>query len=125
MTQSEQDYQAIRYKIFVAETKKKKIFWIILISGIIATTAFHFLLSNTAVYTLIFLFFVASLVKGFVPSPNRWLTFDEYYSIEGSRNEQGHTCIFCGNKGIYRKGEYRGNNQYAYCSKCRKELFIE
>jgi hypothetical protein len=56
---------------------------------------------------------------------DRWLTQEEYYSITGSRDPDGqHRCIFCGNHGIYRQGEYAGNTTYAQCSKCKEPLFF-
>lgn len=59
-------------------------------------------------------------------SPNRWLFRGEYYRIPGSAYPNGdHRCIFCGNKGIWRQGEYKGNSTYARCSKCQESLFVE
>lgn len=56
---------------------------------------------------------------------DRWLSQAEYYSITGSRDDNGeHRCLFCGNRGIYRHGEYAGNTQYAKCSKCQEPLFF-
>lgn len=56
----------------------------------------------------------------------RWLTPAEYYSIAGSRNQNGeHRCIGCGHPGIYRKGQYRSNATYAGCSKCGQPFFAE
>lgn len=34
-----------------------------------------------------------------------------------------HRCIFCGNRGIYRKGEYRTDKKYSSCSACGAFLF--
>ena len=36
-----------------------------------------------------------------------------------------HRCIFCGNRGIYRQGQYKTNNTHSNCSKCQKHLFTE
>lgn len=50
----------------------------------------------------------------------------DYYSIPGSRDDSGnHRCIRCGNRGIFRKGEYKTANKYANCSKsdCSEPLF--
>ena len=50
----------------------------------------------------------------------------DYYALPHSRDTSGnHRCIFCGNKGIYRKGEYKTNNTHSSCSKCQKHLFTE
>lgn len=55
---------------------------------------------------------------------DRWLEPGEYYQIEGSRANDGkHRCISCGNRGIYRKGEYASDVTYAMCSKCNFPFF--
>lgn len=52
-------------------------------------------------------------------------TEDDYYSVPGSRDEQGeHRCIVCGHRGIYRHGEYKSNAEYADCSKCKTNLWV-
>lgn len=57
---------------------------------------------------------------------DRWLVENEYYSLSDSRDKNGeHRCIFCGGRGIYRKGEYASNVVYAGCSKCKSPLFTE
>ncbi|WP_375766935.1 zinc ribbon domain-containing protein [Archangium gephyra] len=49
-----------------------------------------------------------------------------YYSIPHSNDAEGeHRCIFCGNRGIWRKGIYRTNDKIANCSKCKAQLFYE
>lgn len=71
-----------------------------------------------------FILFILPFAMVFWVNPARWLSSNEYYSISGSRFENGsHRCIFCGAKGIYRKGQYKTNNTYSYCSKCGKPLF--
>ncbi len=48
----------------------------------------------------------------------------EYYSIPGTKDGSGeHRCIYCGHRGIYRHGQYKTNNEYADCSKCKKNLW--
>lgn len=50
----------------------------------------------------------------------------EYYSIQGSRFEQGdHRCIHCGGRGIWRRSPYKTQHVVAACSKCKTELFRE
>lgn len=50
----------------------------------------------------------------------------EYYALPFSRDAQGnHRCVFCGNRGIYRHGEYKSDTKYADCSKCGKNLWTE
>lgn len=49
-----------------------------------------------------------------------------YYSIPYSLDSEGeHRCIFCGNRGIFHRGEYRTTNTYANCSKCKEFLYRE
>lgn len=49
-----------------------------------------------------------------------------YYSMVSSRSGSGeHRCVFCGNRGIFRRGEYKTDNVYAQCSRCGEQLFIE
>jgi hypothetical protein len=56
----------------------------------------------------------------------RWLYQAEYYSIAGSRDNDGkHRCISCGHKGIYVQGQYRTNAKFSSCSKCKKPLFVQ
>lgn len=56
----------------------------------------------------------------------RWLGSSEYYSITGSTDPNGkHRCIFCSHKGIFKRGQYKGNSTFSYCSKCREPLFAE
>ena len=70
-------------------------------------------------------FWVVLVVTVTFMGRDRWLSQAEYYSITGSCDHNGeHRCIFCGNKGIYRQGEYAGNTKYAQCSKCQEALFF-
>lgn len=72
------------------------------------------------------LFAAVALASLLFTNPNRWLSEKEYYSFTGSRTVNGdHQCLFCGHKGIYKKGEYGTQNVYASCSKCKKQLFHE
>lgn len=53
-------------------------------------------------------------------------TATNYYAVKGARGQDGeHRCVFCGGRGIYRKGEYRTEKKYANCSKCGTFLFQE
>ena len=81
------------------------------------------ILAGMVVFAFI-LFFVS---MSFAASSGRsWYTPTEYYSIAGSRFENGeHRCIHCGHKGIWRKGRYRTSNVYSFCSKCRKPLYAQ
>lgn len=49
----------------------------------------------------------------------------DYYSVPGSRDEQGeHRCIVCGHRGIYRHGKYKSDAEYADCAKCKTTLWV-
>lgn len=70
-------------------------------------------------------FLVGFLAIGILGNPNK-LDEYEYYTIPGSRDaENGHRCISCGHRGIYRKGEYKSNVVEAECSKCKQYLWHE
>lgn len=47
----------------------------------------------------------------------------DYYAIAHSRVDGEHRCIFCGNRGIWRKGVYKSNEVIHNCSQCKKELY--
>lgn len=50
----------------------------------------------------------------------------DYYAIAHSRDSAGHhRCIWCGNKGIWRQGEYATNNTHHRCSKCQVHFFTD
>lgn len=60
----------------------------------------------------------------FLKSPTRSITRKEYYTIAHSSNEHGaHRCIFCGNRGIYIRGQYKSDVKHSQCSRCGKTLF--
>lgn len=69
----------------------------------------------------------AFVLSGLYPSRLEWLRSSTlYYEIEGSRDAQGkHRCIKCGGRGIWRKGQYKSNDVYCYCSKCQFGLWKE
>lgn len=51
-------------------------------------------------------------------------TEEMYYRIPGSRDADGeHRCIHCGHRGIHHHGEYRSNEKFADCSKCKTNLW--
>lgn len=57
-------------------------------------------------------------------SPER-LSQSEYQALPGSVTEQGHQCVFCGGRGIYRHTPYKTDTTLADCSKCKAELWFE
>lgn len=60
-----------------------------------------------------------SVISIVVAATARWDEAD-YYSVPGSRDINGeHRCIHCGHRGIYKRGEYKTNNEHAQCSKCK------
>jgi hypothetical protein len=95
---------------------------------------------NTKVITLVVLLLAGAYALGmrfpvlalclfplfFLVDANRWLRKSEYYEIPGSSTPRGeHRCIFCGGRGIYRKGQYKSNAKFASCSKCSAPHFAE
>lgn len=69
----------------------------------------------------------AFVLLGLYPFRSDWLHGSIlYYEIEGSRDAQGnHRCIKCGGRGIWRKGQYKSDDVYCYCSKCQFGLWKE
>jgi hypothetical protein len=50
----------------------------------------------------------------------------DYYSIPGSKSSDGsHRCIWCGNRGVWKKGQYKTNLTHCNCAKCKTYLFTE
>lgn len=49
-----------------------------------------------------------------------------YYALPHALDEEGeHRCIFCGGRGIYRKGVYQSTTVHSNCSKCQQRLFTD
>ena len=67
------------------------------------------------------------ILWGFYPFQTGWLHGSTlYYKIDGSTDAQGnHRCIRCGNRGIWRSGQYKSNDVHCYCSQCRFSLWKE
>ena len=57
-------------------------------------------------------------------TPER-LSQGDYQRLPGATTEQGHQCVFCGWRGIYRHTPYKTNTTLADCSKCKAELWYE
>lgn len=58
--------------------------------------------------------------------PNGTINEATYRSIPGSNDKQGrHICIYCGWRGIHRKGQYKSEAVQANCSKCGSYLWSE
>jgi hypothetical protein len=117
-------YDNYRKELARRAAKRNPVVWgLFSIFGLIALAS-YFLNQDLAVVGA---FIVVALVSlAFSINPNRWLSPSEYYSFPGARFESGqHRCIFCGAKGIYRRGEYKTNNKYAQCSQCESPLFAE
>lgn len=56
----------------------------------------------------------------------RRIRMKDYYGLPHSRDADGeHRCIFCGNRGVWRRGEYRTENTHAHCSKCQEHLYVQ
>ncbi|WP_390213924.1 hypothetical protein [Undibacterium danionis] len=112
-------------KIWLSRARKA------LVAGFVWSTISILSISSIApIYAAPLLFLVLSLVSvnlgfiiafTFIPGRNH----DQYYSIPGSRNEHGHhRCVFCGNRGIYKHGQYKSNSTWHDCSKCGENLYI-
>lgn len=69
----------------------------------------------------------APLVIGWVTAYYLWrFGSSDYYAVKHSKDPSGnHRCIWCSNKGIWQKGEYRTDNKHSHCSKCKAFLFTE
>ena len=65
------------------------------------------------------------LLVGAVLMPSERLSEDEYANLPGARTSNGHQCIFCGGRGIYRHTPYKTTNTLADCSRCKNELWTE
>lgn len=49
-----------------------------------------------------------------------------YYALPHALDQEGeHRCIFCGGRGIYRKGVYKSTTVHSNCSKCQQRLFTD
>ncbi len=73
-----------------------------------------------------FLIIASPIIALFVYSAMGRFTASSYYAVDGARGQDGeHRCIFCGARGIYRKGEYRTDKKTASCAKCGTFLFQE
>jgi hypothetical protein len=50
----------------------------------------------------------------------------EYRTLPGSTDAAGqHRCVYCGKRGIYRRGAYASNSTWHECTGCRKHLFVD
>lgn len=49
----------------------------------------------------------------------------EYQKIPHAIDGRGaHRCIFCGNRGIYKHGQYKSNSTWHDCSQCGENLYM-
>jgi hypothetical protein len=49
----------------------------------------------------------------------------EYQQIPHAIDGRGaHRCIFCGNRGIYKHGQYKSNSTWHDCSNCGENLYM-
>jgi hypothetical protein len=68
--------------------------------------------------------FVIFAIGAFILMCSGGWTESLYYTIPGSRDGSGHhRCIKCGNRGIYRSGEYKSNVTHVNCSKCGRHFW--
>lgn len=76
------------------------------------------------IYSPVILFMLIIFAVQGMPSKGRWVVESEYYSLPHSKENGHHRCIFCGAKGIYRKGQYASNCVYSRCTKCSGNLYV-
>jgi hypothetical protein len=99
---------------------RKILFSIAIISFIIVWAVHNFQFANLYLYGFLF---IGVIIFSFSSVGN--LNSFEYYQIPYSKDNNGqHQCIFCGNHGIYKHGQYKTNYIYNKCSKCKKLLFM-
>ncbi len=132
--QSEPTYKnnpdANKYLILIlkkgAARKWLKKFWLFGIGlGVYTLYRYQWNFSQAEFWLLVELLAFA-VVSMFVWGDTNTLTESEYYRIEGSTDAHGeHRCAWCGGRGIWRKSEYKSNDMYCHCSKCRRLLWTE
>ena len=117
-------YINYRKKLANRAAKRNPVVWsFVSLFGLIALACFYL---NLGISVVVAFTVMAMVSLAFYFNPNRWLSSSEYYSLPGSRFENGqHRCIFCGAKGIFRQGEYKTDTKYAQCSKCESSLYAE
>jgi hypothetical protein len=110
-----------------AQRKRRWIICIFLLSICVASALFASVFQVRVWFLVSGVLFFASLLKGshaLNTAPDYWTQAD-YYSIPGSRNQQGeHNCIYCGNRGIYTHGAYASSIEYSDCSRCKTTLWL-
>lgn len=100
------------------EASKSKVFGLVAAAGTMLATGAYFIHWWLAAVSAILLVGVLTYV--------RRIRMKEYYKLPHSRDADGeHRCIFCGNRGVWRRGEYRTDNTHAHCSKCQEHLYVQ
>lgn len=106
----------------------KRLKWMIVaVAGIvlaIGSSMAYSAYQNDFVGILIFIG-VVLLIVGSIAMPGERISEEQYQSLPGALTEQGHRCIFCGGRGIYRHTPYKTNKTLADCSHCKAELWEE
>lgn len=51
-------------------------------------------------------------------------TYAEYLALPGSELGGNHHCVFCGHKGVYKKGQYKSDVVTATCTGCNAFLYV-
>lgn len=99
----------------------------VLIGGVVVALAgglVHQFLNQEAGLAVIGVGIVTALV-GYWVMPAERLSQAEYEALPGAVTENGHRCIFCGGRGIYRHTPYKTDTTLADCSRCKGELWAE
>ena len=95
---------------------------LLLISGILLALFATWFMSDASATGLI----VAVIACAWTIWLEQRVSQKNYYALPHAHDEEGeHRCIFCGGRGIYRKGVYKSSTVHSNCSKCQKRLFTD
>lgn len=111
-----------------AKRARKRLIWMIAIFGgvllvIVGSMTYSHVQSNFVGAAIVI--GIVSFLVGVIAIPGERISEAQYQSLPGVMSEQGHRCIFCGGRGIYRHTRYKTNNTLADCSRCKAELWVE
>jgi hypothetical protein len=126
ITESAKAYDLLYQAISVAEKKARVNYIKFLLLMLFLCLAVAVLLpsSRFIIFSPVLLFPLIIFVVQGMPGKGRWAVESEYYSLPHSKANGHHRCIFCGAKGIYRKGQYASNYVYSRCTKCSGNLYV-
>ena len=112
-------WSLVKWQDMKGKKNKNSLF---LISGILLALFATWFMSGASAIGLI----MAVVACAWTVSLEQRVSQKNYYALPHARDEEGeHRCIFCGGRGIYRKGEYKSTTVHSNCSKCQKRLFTD